>query len=233
MSYQKPKRPFAWSYSRYKNFMTCPKRYYHVDVQKDFAEAESEQLKWGNAVHKAFEEYVRDGAPLPPTMARWEIWAKMYRDAKLAGVNVQVERSLAVTVGLEACDWFAPDTWFRAKIDLSAPLQLPKTMVTVDWKTGGTVNPEFQQLGLSAQAIFAHHADIDTVKSYYIWLGHDTFTEKTYTREDMLGVWNEVLPVIKQMKEAYETLTYPPKPSGLCKRFCPVTSCPYHGKGSY
>ena len=33
------------------------------------------------------------------------------------------------------------------------------------------------------------------------------------------------------MEEAYRTTTYPPKPSGLCSSYCPVTSCPYHGKG--
>ena len=49
----KPKA-FAWSYSRLKNFESCPKRHYHVDVVKDVREEESEQLKWGNALHDAF-----------------------------------------------------------------------------------------------------------------------------------------------------------------------------------
>jgi hypothetical protein len=45
-------KPFAWSYSKLKNFEACPKRHYHVDIAKDFKEADSEALLWGNRVHK-------------------------------------------------------------------------------------------------------------------------------------------------------------------------------------
>jgi spore coat polysaccharide biosynthesis protein SpsF (cytidylyltransferase family) len=48
-------KPFAWSYSKLKNYEVCPKRHWHVDVKKDFKEAESEALKQGNLVHKLFE----------------------------------------------------------------------------------------------------------------------------------------------------------------------------------
>ena len=46
-TYNKPK-PFAWSYSRLKNFEVCPKRHFHVDIAKDFREEEGESLVWGN-----------------------------------------------------------------------------------------------------------------------------------------------------------------------------------------
>ena len=49
------KKAFAFSYSRIKNFEACPKRHLEVDLKKTFKEADSDQLTWGNAVHKALE----------------------------------------------------------------------------------------------------------------------------------------------------------------------------------
>jgi len=49
---------------------------------------------------------------------------------------------------------------------------------------------------------------------------------------DMMPLWAGLMPEINQLAEAHRTTTYPPKPSGICVRHCPVTSCPYHGKGS-
>ena len=37
----KPKS-FAWSYSKLKNFETCPKRSWHLDVARDIKEPEGE-----------------------------------------------------------------------------------------------------------------------------------------------------------------------------------------------
>ena len=71
----KPK-PFAWSYSKLKNFEVCPKRHYNVDVIKAFKEEEGEALQWGNAVHKALADRCGPRAsPLPHTMKGYEKWA--------------------------------------------------------------------------------------------------------------------------------------------------------------
>jgi hypothetical protein len=48
----------------------------------------------------------------------------------------------------------------------------------------------------------------------------------------MVPLWNRLLPEVKKMEQAYVTLDYPPKPNGLCRNYCPVKSCPHHGKGN-
>src|SRR4029077_4175160 len=108
-----------------------------------------------------------------------------------------------------------------------------RAAIALDWKTGGNVTPEFEQLGLFAQLIFAKYPEVDKVGAVYVWLGHDTHTLKIYRRDEMVGLWNGLWPEIRILEEAHRTTTYPPKPSGLCKRHCPVTSCPYHGKGTH
>ena len=52
-SYGATGKPFSWSYSRVKNYRSCPLKHYHVDIKKDYKEDESEILTWGNEVHGA------------------------------------------------------------------------------------------------------------------------------------------------------------------------------------
>lgn len=226
-------KPFAWSWSRLKNYRTCPKRHWHIDLNKDVKERESEQLKWGNVVHTAMAEYIEKGKDLPITVKRYHDWPDNVRKLMRAGVDVRVEQQLAIAKDFTATGYFDNPTWFRAKLDVLSVLPQFRGALTIDWKTGGKVEPEFEQLALSAQTVFAHHPDVDEVLAIYVWFGHDTQTAKVYKREDMVKLWNQLWPTINEMEEAWRTTTYPPRPSGLCKNYCPVTSCPYHGKGSY
>jgi hypothetical protein len=45
--------------------MQCPRKYHRLRVVKDIVEPPQEHLLYGSAVHKAAEEYVRDGTPIP------------------------------------------------------------------------------------------------------------------------------------------------------------------------
>lgn len=225
-------KPFAWSWSRLKNFRTCPKRSWHVDIEKDFKEDESEQLKWGNLLHDAMAKRIMSGITLPPTMTRYDAWPARVAMFKAAGLDVTCENKMAIARDLTACAFFDPAAWCRVVIDVKILVPQQRAAITIDWKTGGRVQPEFEQLGISAQAIFANHPEIDEVGTIYVWFGHDTQTVKVYRRADMVPLWNELNPDLQRMTEAYRTVTYPPTPSGLCMHYCPVTSCPYHGKGT-
>lgn len=57
---------FTWSYSSLSLFQQCPRKYYRLKVVKDVKDKETEALLYGKEVHKAAEEYVRDGKPIPP-----------------------------------------------------------------------------------------------------------------------------------------------------------------------
>ena len=57
---------YTWSYSSATTFEKCPKQYYHLYVAKDIKQDPNQKhFLYGNEVHKAAEEYVRDGVPLP------------------------------------------------------------------------------------------------------------------------------------------------------------------------
>lgn len=225
---------FAWSWSRLKNFRTCPKRSYHTDITKEFKD-DSEALRWGDELHKAIAERIAHGVVLPPTMSRFEDWAAHVGTFKNGGAIkgvIKVENKLAMDEQFRPTSFFDNSTWFRGVVDVLIDLSpARREVVTIDWKTG-KVHPEFEQLALSAQLVFAHYPEVDKVLALYAWLGNDDFTKIIYRRDEMVPLWNRLWPEINVMKEAHRTTTYPPKPSGICVSYCPVTSCPHHGRGS-
>ena len=224
-------RPFAWSWSRLKNYRTCPKRHWHLDLAKDIREEEGEALKWGHEVHEAMALRISKGKELPEVMQRYEAWPARIAGLASNSVEVLVENKMAMDKDFRASSFFDNGTWFRGVVDAMAINHADKVATAFDWKTG-KVEPDFEQLGLFAQLIFAKYPEIDTVGAIYVWLGHDTHTLKTYRRDEMIDLWNGLWPEIKVLEEAHRTTTYPPKPSGLCKRYCPVETCPYHGRGT-
>jgi hypothetical protein len=228
-------KPFAWSYSRLKNFETCPKRYYHIDVKKDVKEEEGEALLWGNMVHKALAAYIAKNVPLPKGMESFQKWC----DRITSGGNSQilVEQQLCINADFGPTAWFPSDAkragtgdpWYRGigdVIKIAGPVAL-----IVDWKTGKILE-DSQQLALMAACVFAHYPEVVKVRSEFIWLKDDANTRGDFHRNEMAQMWRNLWPRIEALKHAHDTLTFPPKEGGLCRRFCPVTSCALNGRNA-
>lgn len=217
-------KPFAWSYSKLKNYASCPKRHYHVDIAKDYKEEESEILKWGNMVHEALHRRLSLNDPLPDNMKQFEEWAARI-DA--APGELHTELKFALREDFTPCTFFDKQAWYRGICDvlvINGPVAL-----AVDWKLGKIIEDSVQ-LALMAACIFAHHPEVQAIRTEFVWLKDDATTRADFTRDDMVAMWNEVLPRVAVLKNASDTLTYPPTPNGLCRRFCPVTACPHHGE---
>jgi len=216
-------KAFSWSYSKIKNFETCPKRYFHVDVEKSVKEEESENLMWGNAVHEALARRLDKETELPPTMAEYEKWAQ--RILETPG-QLLVEQKLAITKDFQPTTWFGNDAWFRGIGDVIKIID--RTALIVDWKTGKIIE-DGSQLALMAACVFAHHSQVIAVRSEFVWLKEDATTRADFKRDDMAQVWREILPRVSQLEQATQEMNFPPKPGGLCRRYCPVSACPHHG----
>lgn len=219
----KPK-PFAWSYSKLKNYETCPKRHWHVDVAKDIKEEESEHITYGNAVHKALADAISGKNSLPKPFSHLQPWVD--KITRTDGV-ILVEQQLAVTKDLNRTEWFGKDAWYRGIADVIKIVG--PVAVVLDWKTG-KIQEDGVQLALMAQCVFAHHPSIEKIRTEFIWLKEDATTRADFTRDDMVKVWAGLLPRVTTLENAYTGANFPPKPGYLCRRFCPVTSCPHHGE---
>ena len=64
----------AHSYSSVKDFEGCPRRYHEVRILKKFKSQDTAATMYGTAVHKAFEDYIRDGTPLPEQFKMFELF---------------------------------------------------------------------------------------------------------------------------------------------------------------
>lgn len=219
-----PKK-FSFSYSKLKNWRTCPKRYYLIDILRKYKEPEGPALKWGNDVHKAFAARIGAGKAFPEDMAEFEEAA-----ARLCSVKgeIMVEQQLAIREDLSPCEWFAKDAWFRSIADFLAVNGA--VALAIDYKTGKIVE-DSEQLALMAECVFSHYPAVQAVRTEFWWLKDDAATTNNYYRNNRKETWSRVFPEVTTLKQAHDTLDFPAKPSGLCRKHCVVTECPFHGVG--
>lgn len=218
----------TWSYSSIKQFQTCPKQYYHLRLQKDFKDPPSPAMDYGNRFHKAAELYVRDGTKLPQEF----MFAKATLD-KLAQMRGTVlpEQKLALTANLEPCKFFDSNAWWRGIVDLLI-LNDGKAKI-LDYKTGKSAKyADVGQLELMTLATFKHYPEVKSVRAGLLFVLCDEFITADYTQDDVPDLWQKWLSAYGELKHAYKTWSWNPKPSGLCRQHCVVTDCIHNGRNS-
>ena len=220
----------AWSYSALKSYEMCPRKYHEMSVAKNYQDKPSDIMTWGNDVHKAFENNVANGEPFPIGMRQFEPIAAVLR----ASVGVRlVEQKLALNQNFNPVTWFAKTTWVRTIVDL-AVINGEKAVV-VDYKTGKR-KEDFDQLALMAAVMFNQAEELQTISAMFVWLS-DYDDEKpleclsivTYNREELPSLWERFQKREEEYQNAHRNSDFPAKPGGLCRRYCPVSTCPYHG----
>jgi len=209
----------AWTYSRLESFETCPKKFYHLSVAKDYSDPPTEATKWGERVHKAMEDRITIGTPLPEGMQQWQSIAD--KIASLPGEKL-AETKLAIDRGFQPTDW--KSAWSRGIADLLVTYK--NTAVVLDYKTGKRKPSE--QLALYAAYAFAYYPKLERVTTGFVWLKEKKIDKKDFTREEVPVIWQELLPKVRKLESAYERDAWPARPSGLCRGWCPVKSCPHY-----
>lgn len=211
-----------WSFSSLKDFVNCPKQYYHTKVAKDFEKKATEQMLYGTEVHKALENYVRDGTPLAKNYERF----KPQLDSLIAIAGSRYcEHEMALSLTKEPCAFDSDTRWVRGIVDLL--IVDGDTAFIVDYKTGSNRYPDPKQLKLMALMTFAHFSDVTFIKAGLLFVMHNTFITEEYERKDTEKLWGNFLPNLQRLSMAYENDVWTPKPSGLCG-WCPVSSCKFY-----
>jgi hypothetical protein len=223
------KKEWSWSYSKLKNFETCPKRMYEIDICKSYVEEKvaGGPLDWGDRVHKVLADACRDGLPLATEYEAFQGWVDRTRERAVGG-TLLVEQKYAITRDFRPTTYFAKDVWFRCIADIV--ILKGQIAMTTDWKTGKILEDSVQ-LMLVAQCLFSHFPQLQRVGTEFVWLKDDATSPEVFDRAEVANTWLSLLPRVSGMEMAASTMTYPPKPSGVCKKWCVVQSCPFHGKG--
>lgn len=206
----------AWSYSALTAFETCPRRFELTRVTRKVKEPQTEATVWGNKVHKALEDFARSGKPLTPDLEKYAKYVNKilsYEGKKVVEERVALDRNFRQTT------WMAKDVWVRGIIDIGVVGS--EKAYLLDWKTGKR-RPDSNQLKLFAALAFAMYPWIDKVVTGFIWLKSGEFDKEVFTRDQLPEIWNEFMPRLARVAIAYDQDKWTPKPSGLCKNWCPV-----------
>ena len=218
----------AWSYSSLTAFETCPKRYFHIKVAKNVTEVPGDAATWGQTVHKYLEDRVRDATPLPEAVSHYE---SLVAPLVSRPGTVIAEQQLAVNKDLQPTGWMSTDTWCRGIIDVGIISPSGTSAVLLDWKTGKR-KPDNDQLKLFAGMAFAHNPELMKIQTGFVWLKENKIDKDSFTRSDVPAIWNTFMPRVIRMERAFKDGSFPPKPSGLCRKWCPVpkSMCSFSGQ---
>jgi RecB family exonuclease len=217
-----------WSFSKAKAFETCPKQFYHEKILKEYPVEETEAMRYGTEFHKACENYIGEGKPLPKKFD----FIKDTLDAlnKKRGVKL-CEKKLGLTADLEPCDFFSKRVWFRGIADLLIVDTLAETAWVIDYKTGRSAQyADKGQLELMAMSVFKHYPDIKKVRAGLLFVVANKLVKHQYEIDSEPLLWEKWLGIYGKMEKAFKADVWNPRPSGLCKRHCPVLECPHNGK---
>lgn len=196
-------------------------------VVKDIKEDEAEHLVYGNAVHKAAEEYGRDGTPIPAKF----MYIKQYVDTLIDSPGDKYyEHKMGLTRELEPCEFLAGHVWWRGIADFLAVDR--KTAVLVDYKTGKSARyADTAQLELLALAIFAHFPHVEIVRAGLLFVVSKEFIEIELNRNHQHELWKKWIKDTDRLDSCFEHGTWNPSPNFTCRNYCPVLDCEHNGRG--
>ena len=211
----------TWSHSSLKDYENCARKYHEVRVLKKHKQEKTEQILYGEELHKAAEQYVK-GVPLPK---QFEFIQGMI-DALLAKEGEKsVEIQMALDIDLQPVEWFSKQAWVRGIADL---LILDGEVAwVVDYKTGSNKYPDRNQLDLMSMLVFAHYPEVKQVNSALLFVVKNSMIKHKVKREDVEKLWWEYRERVSRIEASHTNEVWNPKQSGLCP-WCPVKTCEFH-----
>jgi RecB family exonuclease len=215
----------AHSYSAIKDFEGCPRRYHEVRILKKFKSKDTEATLYGTAVHKAFEDFIKDNAPLP---ASFEAYRKFVEPLATLDADIRCEEKMGIRADFTPCGFFDKDVWFRGIPDYLAISRSGKVARVADYKTGKSSRyADTAQLELMAAMVFIHHPQVEKVKGALLFVVVGDIIKAEYTRAQLPEILSKWAGRASAIESALEVGVWNARSSALCK-FCPVSSCEHH-----
>lgn len=217
---------YTWSYSSLDLFNQCPHKYYRLKVKKDIKEPVSDHLVYGLDVHKAAEDFIGKGTPIPEKYKFIEpalLKLKAYEGEKLC------EYRMGLTKNLEPCKFFDKGVWWRGVADLI--ILNGDSAKIVDYKTGkSSKHADTKQLEILSLAVFKHFPQVKRVKGGLLFVVANDFVKNEYDAEQTDVYWQRWLTNTAQLEKAFEVNVWNPRPNFTCKNWCPVRDCTHNGR---
>lgn len=217
---------FTWSYSRLKNYESCPLKYKSIDIDRKHVER-TQELDRGEALHSAMYERVANGVKLPVVFGYMERWASRLTSELHPQQSIMCEMKAALDREYNPTEFMSKRVWVRARIDYLRVI--PNQAHVVDYKTG---KPRLDdaQLALCAAMVFCHYPEVEQIRAEFIWTEYGDTSHQIYKRNELPRIWRELLPRVNKLEEAHDHENFPAVPNGLCAKYCPVATCQHWGK---
>lgn len=201
--------PLIWSYSLLHCFDdVCPHQGEARYITKTIKFAETDAIRFGNAVHTAFEHRVGGGKPLPLEMQQWEKYAKPFD-----GRGAKTEAWFQIDTEGKACDRNSPKKFGHGKIDLH--LINGEIGYIGDWKTGNSKYEDPFELEIGALLLKAKYPQLKTIKGQFFWLKDDR-AGQLHDLSDVGRTWNKVCSIMQTIYNYRKIEEFPKKQSPLC-----------------
>jgi hypothetical protein len=210
------------SFSSLKVYAQCPRQYHEVKVLKRWPRVQTEDQKFGEKLHEAFELFIAENKPLAPEFAAYQ---PLLDSVKSKPGIAYAELHMALTGFGEYCEWDDSRAHLIGVADYVRVHE--KIGVVIDWKAGSAKYPDEEQLELMSLMLMAKHQAIETVDAALVFVVHNEMRKRRYTRADFEWLqrkWCVQKP--SAVEGSTVTSLWPPKPSPLCP-WCPVTTCEF------
>jgi hypothetical protein len=217
---------YTWSYSSLDLFNQCPHKYYRLKIKKDVKEPLSDHLVYGLDVHKAAEDFIGKGTPIPEKYKFLEpslLKLQAYEGEKLC------EYRMGLTKNLDPCGFFDKGVWWRGVADLI--ILNGDSAKIVDYKTGkSSKHADTKQLEILSLAVFKHFPQVKRVKGGLLFVVANDFVKGDFDAEQTDIYWQRWLTNTAQLEKAFEVNVWNPRPNFTCKKWCPVKDCTHNGR---
>ena len=227
-------KPLPCSHSALVCHDNCPEQYHHKYVLKDLPpEAKSSEQLWGTFVHTEFELYLsRPGRELPPDLLiHRPVLDKLITDGEADGCFLVAEQKVALSTKMQPCGYFEKSDlvslFWCGVIDAHVIDKVNARARIVDYKTGKK-KEDWDQLAQNAIWIFQNYPSINLINAQFYWVTDQTVSKRVWARTEMDTLYTQGFGQrVLAYAHSFKTDTWPKKQSGLCKGWCPVTTCQF------
>lgn len=202
-------------------YQTCPRQYEARYVTKEIKFEQNIHAVFGDQMHKAIEAYLKYKKPLSPILQPIQ---GLLDD--MGKVFVGAETKLAVDKEGEPTDFFADNAYQRCIVDAIVANADKSVIICIDWKTGKKRDAQIQH-DFIKKCMDAKYPNAKII-TYFVYLFAGVSDRQEYNGEPL----HELDYHMKEILAAHAKNSFPPRPSGLCKKWCDVVSCSHNGRKS-
>lgn len=213
-----------WSWSRLATFEQCPLKFFLQNISKELKYVQSPQAVRGEKLHKMLEAAARRmwerkilGGGFPSEIIHMiPLMQKLIdgADSVLIEEGSNETTRYALDDDLKKVGYFSKSVWLRFGIDFAA--KRGSTAVLIDWKTGKNYGYSDQLKLMAAILMEVIWPDVTEVRACYIYLDQRETASRTFKREDLDDMWDDLIDRAHKITKARDANAWPAKKNNFC-----------------